>query len=251
MQLKFANDNIGFGTNILDVKVPEHLRRRIPSNVKFLDDALGGYGFTPSTITLFTGEAGSGKTTLSLLMADSMSKDSLVIFNTGEESLHQVKMTAERLKLKNGFAAGQETHIPTFLEKVDKLRAANPDKKDCVIIIDSLQCMDDGKMANGEVNSKTPYRVLEKLASYAKQTFATIIVIGQVNKNGEMAGSNKLKHAVDVKLHLGLVTSPKSPWMGARFFKTEKNRFGSAGHIFYLGIDSNGFTELDRETAAM
>ena len=250
MNLKTASADITFGTNILKIKVPSHLRRRLSTRTKFLNDALGGKGFTPSTVTLFTGEAGAGKTTMALLTADRMSKDSLVVFNTGEESLHQVKMTAERLKLKNGFAAGQETHVPTFLEKVDKLREASPEK-DLVIIIDSLQTLDDGKMPNGQTNSKTPQRALEMLTNYAKKTFATIIVIGQVNKGGEMAGANALKHIVDVKLHLGLVTSPKSPYMGARFLKTDKNRFGSSGHIFYLGLDSRGFREIARESATV
>ena len=248
MKLNVFTDGIEFGTNILSVKVPSHLRRRISTRMPFLNDALGGKGFTPSTVTLFTGEAGAGKTTMAMLMAENMAKNNMVVFNTGEESLHQVKMTAERLKLKNGFAAGQETHVPTLLKNVDKLRLANP-TKDIVLIIDSLQTMDDGKYHY--TNSKTPIRVLQALTNYAKKTFITVIVIGQVNKNGEMAGSNMLKHIIDVKLHLGMVTSPKSPYMGARFLKTDKNRFGSSGHVFYLGLNSRGFKEIARESATI
>ena len=248
MKLKTRNQGIKFGTNILKVKVPTHLRRRISTRMRFVNDAFGGKGLTPSTVTLFTGEPGAGKTTMSLLMADRMTKaGNIVVFNTGEESLHQIKMTAERLKLKSGFHAGQETHVPTLLGNIDKLRKANR-KKDIVLIIDSLQTLDDGFYPNGSTNSKTPVRALELLTNYAKEHFITIIVIGQVNKGGEMAGANTLKHMVDVKIHLGMVTSPKSPYMGARYLKTDKNRFGSSGSVFYLGLNKTGFKEIARET---
>ena len=248
MQLKTQNQDIKFGTNILKVKVPKHLRTKVRSGLPYFDDALGGKGFTPSTVTLFTGEAGAGKTTMSMLLADRMTRRGCVaIFNTGEESLHQVKITAERLQLKSGFYTGQETNVPVLLEKVDKIRLKNSGKQ-LILIIDSLQTLDDGKYGNGGTNSKTPVRALELLTNYAKEHFITVVVIGQVNKNGEMAGANTLKHIVDVKLHLGMVTSPKSPYMGARFLKSEKNRFGSSGSVFYLGLDGKRFREIARDT---
>jgi len=250
VKLKTRNQSIKFGTNILKVKVPKHLRRRIRiQRMPFVNDAFGGKGLTPSTVTLFTGEPGAGKTTMSLLMADRLTKSGqVVVFNTGEESLHQIKMTAERLRLKAGFHAGQETHVPTLLENVDKLRKASP-KKDVVLIIDSLQTLDDGHYANGQTNSRTPIRALELLTNYAKEHYITIIVIGQVNKSGEMAGANTLKHMVDVKIHLGMVTNAKNPYFGSRYLKTQKNRFGSSGSVFYLGLNRTGFKEIARETA--
>ena len=63
------NTNIGdvpLGTNILDVEVPKELRKRHRSGLEYFDDALGGRGFTPSAVTLFTGTPGAGKTTLML-----------------------------------------------------------------------------------------------------------------------------------------------------------------------------------------
>lgn len=250
MKLKTRNNSIKFGTNILDIKIPKHLRRRIRINrMQFLNDAFGGRGLTPSTVTLFTGEPGAGKTTMSLLMADRLTNSgNLVVFNTGEESLHQVKMTAERLRLKAGFHAGQETHVPTLLKNVDKLRKANP-KKDIILIIDSLQTLDDGFYSNGNTNSKTPIRALEMLTNYAKEHFVSIIVIGQVNKGGEMAGANTLKHMVDVKLHLGMVTNAKNTYFGSRYLQTDKNRFGPSGSVFYLGLNRSGFKEIGRESA--
>ena len=99
MKLNVRNDGIDFGTNILKVKVPKELRNKCATGLDYIDTTLGGQGFTPSMVTLFTGTPGAGKTTMMLLMANSLVRQgALVVFNTAEESLHQVKMVVERLK---------------------------------------------------------------------------------------------------------------------------------------------------------
>ena len=65
MKLKKVTDGIIFGTNILDIEVPEHLKVKFKSGLNYVDGAMGGEGFTPSAVTLFTGTPGAGKTTLS------------------------------------------------------------------------------------------------------------------------------------------------------------------------------------------
>ena len=123
MRLKTKVEDVPVGTNILDIKVPEKLRHRIKSGLTYFDDALGGKGFTPSAVSLFTGTPGAGKTTMMLELADSLTgRGNNVLFNTAEESLYQLKMTVERLRLRHGFAAGQETMVPQLLENCDRLR---------------------------------------------------------------------------------------------------------------------------------
>ena len=113
MKLNVRNNDIAIGTNILEIEVPDALRRRIPTGVKYFDDALGGEGLTPSAVYLFTGTPGSGKTTMMLTLANNLTrKGAVAMFNTAEESLYQVRMTAERLNLRSGFIAGQETNVP-------------------------------------------------------------------------------------------------------------------------------------------
>ena len=76
---------VRFGTNILDLEVPEKLKLRIPSNLGYFDSAMGGKGFTPSQVTLFTGTPGAGKTTMLLTLADRLTKSgNVVIFVSGE-----------------------------------------------------------------------------------------------------------------------------------------------------------------------
>lgn len=250
MKLNVKNDGIEFGTNILKVKVPKALRNKVQSGLEYVDCALGGEGFTPSQVLFFTGTPGAGKTTMMLTLADSLTRQgALVVFNTAEESLFQVKMIAERLKLNSGFAVGQETHVPTLLENCDKLRSKRGNKsKPFFLIVDSLQCMDDGKYKDGGINSKTPERVLQLLTEYCKEHMVNAIVIGQVNKSGQMAGTQKLKHMIDAHLHLS-VEEKDEQLIGCRVLETLKNRFGSAGSMFFLKLGDSGFREVGRYTA--
>ena len=115
MNLKNITD-IKFGTNVLDIKVPAHLRVKVPTGINYFDGAVGGKGLTPSCVTLFTGEPGAGKTTMMLTIADALTKQgNICLFNTAEESLFQTAMTAQRLKLKNGFVCGNEALITMYL----------------------------------------------------------------------------------------------------------------------------------------
>lgn len=245
MKLKVKNDSLEFGTNILDLEVPDQLRSKVKSGINWVDAAMGGEGFTPSQVVFFTGTPGAGKTTMLLKLADSLTKQGAVaVFNTAEESLFQVKMVAERLGLKSGFAVGQETHVPTLLQKCEVLRKKSPNKP-FFLLIDSLQCMDDGKYADGGTNSKSAERVLEQVTSWSKETFSNAIVIGQVNKAGKMAGTQKLKHMVDAMLELS-VEEKDEDLMGCRVLKTTKNRFGGAGQTIWLELKREGFKEVAR-----
>ena len=245
MKLNINND-IEFGTNILDIEVPDALRKRIPSGIKYFDDAIGGKGFTPSAVTLFTGTPGAGKTTMMLELANALSvKDSVVLFNTAEESLYQLKMTVERLNLRSGFIAGQESSVPTLLKQCDELREKNPEKP-FFLIVDSLQTLNDGKYGD-HVNGKTAVRSLQMITDYCKQHYCNAIVIGQETKDGKMAGSNTIKHMVDAKMSLSIEQKDQE-LLGCRVLQVEKNRFGGAGHILFLSLRDKGFDEVARVT---
>ena len=240
-----VNHKVSRGTNILNVDVPDQLRRRIPTGLSHIDDALGGRGFTPSMVTLFTGTPGAGKTTMMLETANALqAKGATVLFNTAEESLFQLKMTVERLGLRHGFVAGQDTMVKDLLAHADELREANPNKP-FFLVIDSLQTLNDGKYGTHNTNSKTAERSLAMITDYCKQHFCNAIVIGQVTKSGAMAGANVLKHMVDAYITLD-VERKDQDLLGCRVLATEKNRFGGAGHIFFLALRENGFMEVSR-----
>jgi DNA repair protein RadA/Sms len=239
MQLKNITD-ITPGTNILDIKVPAILKKKFKTGVTYIDGAMGGQGFTPSAVTLFTGEPGAGKTTMMLTLADSITKaGGIALFNTAEESLYQTKMTAERLQLKNGFYTGNSNQVPEILKLAESIISKNPAKR-FTLIVDSLQCLDDGKYSNGIITSGTAIRSLRMITDFCKEHGAIGIVINQVNKQGKMSGSNKLKHMVDAHMHLS-IEKKEEELKGCRVLETQKNRFGGCGYIYFLALRKKGF----------
>jgi DNA repair protein RadA/Sms len=241
-------EDIAFGSSIQDIEVPEALKKRIPCGLDYFNAILGGEGFTPSAVTLFTGVPGAGKTTMMLALANSLQRAGAeVVFNTAEESLYQIKMTASRLKLNNPFKVGGESRVPVLLEGCEKIREAAPGRP-FFLIVDSLQCLDDGKFNTGRITTATSERALGLLTSYAKEHAINVIVIGQVTKDGKMAGSNKLKHMVDAHIHLSIETKDED-LKGCRVLETQKNRFGGAGHVVFLDLMRTGFTEVARVSA--
>jgi len=249
MKINVKIDNIAFGTNIQDIKVPNVLKKRIPTGLKYFDAVIGGEGFTPSMVSLFTGTPGAGKTTMMLTLANALQgKGAQVVFNTAEESLHQIKMTTDRLKLKHPFMVGGLDNVKELLEGCDKVREAAPDRP-FFLIVDSLQCMNDGYFKSGRITTATAERALGLLTDYAKKHACNVLVIGQVTKDGKMSGSNKLKHMVDSHIHLSVEVKDED-LKGCRVLETQKNRFGGCGHVVFLKLRRNGFSEVCRISAS-
>ena len=246
MDLKLGNPKVANGTNILDIVVPEQLERTCRTGLGYIDDAFGGEGMTPSTAVLFTGTPGSGKTTLMMQLADSLTKNGhIALFNTAEESLFQIRRTTKRLKLTNGFVCGSEKMIDKLLDNATQLKATQPEKQ-LFIIVDSLQTLDDGFYASGHTNSMTAVRCMTKLTEYAKENYAIVIVIGQVKKDGEFSGKMAIKHVVDAHCHLFLDSDKRSDTFNQRIFEVRKNRFGCNGIGYVLNLNEKGFRESYR-----
>ena len=244
------NNDIVFGTNILDIKIPDILRKKFKTGIDYIDGAMGGEGFTPSCVTLFTGEPGAGKSSMALILANAITaKGGIALFNTAEESLFQTAMTAECLRLKKGFPCGNTPDVGLIIEKAREMQAANPGKQ-FFIIVDSLQCLFDPKYgANYTGGSASAVRCLEEITNFCKETNAIAIVINQVNKSGTMAGSNKLKHMVDSMMHLSV--ERKDPDLaGCRVLQTIKNRFGGCGHVYFMQLNKRGFRTVAKVSAA-
>lgn len=243
MNLNVGIKGLKSGTNILDIEVPKALRDRKKVGIAWFDDALGGEGFVPSQVMMLTGTPGAGKTTLLLQLADAITKAGhICLYNTGEESLYQVKMVVERLGLKSGFFVGQDTLVTDLLAAADKLRKAHPGKQ-VFILQDSLQTLDDGKYAGGGTNSMSTVRATEMLTDWAKTNYGVVIFIGQVTKSGDFAGKQTILHAVDVRGQLYIDEEKKSETYGERIFEVTKNRFGCSGKSYVLGINKSGLYE--------
>lgn len=242
MNLTVGIPGLKQGTNINDLEVPEALRHRRLTGLSFFDDALGGEGFVPSSVMMLSGTPGAGKSTMMLQLANSLtSQGHIALFNSGEESLYQVKMVAERLRLKNGFVVGQDVMVEDLLNHADHLRAANPGKQ-VFILQDSIQTLDDGKYTGG-TNTMTPVRCTEMLTNWAKSANGIVCFIGQVTKAGDFAGKQTILHAVDIRAHLYIDEVKKSETYGERIFTMTKNRFGCSGKSYILGLNKTGLYE--------
>lgn len=237
--------NLEHGTNILELEVPAQLDIQHETGISFIDDVFSG-GMTPSTAALFTGTPGAGKTTMMLQLADSLTgKGHICLFNTAEESLLQVRKVVRRLGLKNGFVCGQDRLLPDALKHATYLRKKNP-KKQLFMMFDSLATLDDGKYGNGHTNSNTAVRCAEEIAGYCKNPangYPIAWIIGHVNKDGEFAGKQTIKHALDVHCHLFVDMMKSSQTYGERIYEVQKNRFGCAGLAYILDLGAKGFRE--------
>jgi predicted ATP-dependent serine protease len=185
-----------------------------------------------------------------LTLADKITKNGGVcLFNTAEESLYQTAMTTQRLRLRAGFSTGGTDDVNKLLDGAKKIMNKRGNKKkQFVMIIDSLQCLDDGKYSSGVKTSGTAIRCLQLITDFCKEYGACAIVINQVNKQGKMAGSNKLRHMVDSHMHLS-VEKKEQDLLGCRVLETQKNRFGGCGHIFFLNLGKAGFKLVAKVSA--
>lgn len=252
MRLNTGIPGLKRGSNILDIVVPDALRHKKLTGINWFDDALGGGGFTPSTCMMLSGGPGCGKTTLIIQLADAIAKaGNIALLNTTEESLYQVRLVAERLKLQHGFVAGQDTLASDVLSHANFLRVQNPGKQ-VFLLQDSLQTLNDGFYKDGAINGASALRCCEMLCRWVKkpikcddgtENYGICIFISQVTKNGDFAGKNSIKHTIDVHGNLFFDDDKKSETYGERLFEIQKNRFGSNGKTYIVGLDKEGLHE--------
>lgn len=227
-------------TKLSDLSVPSEMRKRVKTGIDWWDTALGGGGHVPSTVCILTGTPGSGKSTLQRQLASSLiGQGHIVLYNTGEENLYQVKMATERLGIAEDFYVGQHIFVDNLLAHAEKLRSANPGKR-MFLFQDSLQTLNDGYYKDGGTTGNTPVRCIEKVIDWCKSTYSIGIVINQVTKSGEFAGKQTIIHAVDARVHLYIDEDPRSPTYGSRVFEVPKNRWGCSGITTVLNMKESG-----------
>jgi DNA repair protein RadA/Sms len=235
---------INMNTNILDIVIPQQMEENIPTGIPHINHLFAGDGITPSTSSLVTGIPGSGKTTMMLQLADSITASgNVAIYNTGEESLFQVRRVVRRLGLRHGFIPGYERSVQEIIERANEISAANPEKK-VFLFVDSLQCVEldraTGQRGRDPNQGNREVRVTERLTTWAKETFNVCMIIGQVKKDGQFAGKQAILHTVDCHLHIDQDRDRRSETYGERTATIEKNRFGNSGIYYTYEINNSG-----------
>ena len=196
-----------------------------------VDRILGG-GIVPGSLVLIGGEPGIGKSTLSLQIPLHCN-DLRTLYVTGEESVNQVKMRAERL----GGDAGQcYIFSETLMENIlSEARSMMPQ----LMIVDSVQTMFTETLDSAPGSVSQIKEVAAQLLRFAKETGVPVILIGHITKDGFIAGPKILEHIVDVVLQF------EGENRGSyRILRSIKNRFGSTSELAVFEMTGQGLREV-------
>jgi DNA repair protein RadA/Sms len=221
-----------------DLAADEPSPPRTLSGLAELDRVLGG-GLVPASAILVGGDPGIGKSTLLLQAAARFAQAGLkTVYVTGEEARAQVRMRAERLDLR---AAPVKLAAATALRDIlTTLEAEKPD----LVIIDSIQTMwsDAIEAAPGSVSQVRA--AAHELTSFAKRSGASVILVGHVTKDGQIAGPRVVEHMVDCVLYFEGERGHQF-----RILRAVKNRFGPADEIGVFEMTGSGLAEVANPSA--
>jgi len=206
---------------------------RINTGINEFDRVLGG-GIVKGSLILVGGDPGIGKSTLLTTISGKFSeKDKKVLYVSGEESVYQVKLRVERLKIndENIFFLS-ETEINNIIDTALKIQPE-------LLIIDSVQTMfsEEIELPPGSVSQVR--EVTFKLMNLSKSSDITTMIIGHITKTGVIAGPKTLEHMVDTVLYLEGDTN-----YIFRILRTVKNRFGSTNEIGVFELKEEGLVEI-------
>ena len=208
-----------------DVQIDE--AERIPTGVPELDRVLGG-GLVPASLVLVGGEPGVGKSTLLLSALQTMSESRKALLVTGEESLPQVRLRADRL----GGSANVEVLAETELETVcATLQRERPD----VCVIDSVQTLTSSELGSAAGSVGMVREAAARLLRVAKEFGVATILVGHVTKDGTVAGPRVLEHLVDCVLQF-----EGDRYHAHRVLRAAKNRFGSTNELGVFEMTGGG-----------
>ena len=210
---------------------------RFTSGFKELDRVLGG-GIVPGSAILIGGYPGAGKSTLLLQVMCGLAKNMTALYVTGEESLQQVAMRANRLNLPTDkLNMLSETSVEQICNLADQLKPQ-------IIVVDSIQVMHLSDIQSSPGSVAQVRECASFLTRYAKTRQVAIIMVGHVTKDGTLAGPKVLEHAIDCSLLLEGETDSRF-----RTLRSHKNRFGAVNELGVFGMTEQGLREVKNPSA--
>ena len=212
---------------------------RFATGMGELDRVLGG-GAVKGSLVLVGGAPGIGKSTLMLQICDNLCRFAKVLYVSGEESERQIKLRAERLKVRGeGLYLLAETNLENMVDAVHQLQ---PD----VLIVDSIQTLYHGDVTSAPGSVSQVKECTLTLMQLAKGESVTVFVIGHVNKEGSIAGPKVLEHMVDCVLYF-----EGERHMAYRILRAAKNRFGATNEIGVFEMEDVGLAGVPNPSEAM
>jgi DNA repair protein RadA/Sms len=196
-----------------------------------LNRVLGG-GVVAGSIVLIAGEPGIGKSTLFLQDALQL-QNTITLYISGEESEQQIKMRADRLKIKNAnFFLLTETNTQTIFQEIKKL-------KPNLVIVDSIQTLQSPYVESAPGSVSQIRESAAEFQRFAKETNTPVFLIGHIIKDGSIAGPKILEHMVDTVLQFEGDRN-----YAYRILRTLKNRFGSSSELGIYEMTGEGMRQV-------
>ncbi|NRA82764.1 MAG: DNA repair protein RadA [Gammaproteobacteria bacterium] len=210
---------------------------RIPSGYAELDRVLGG-GIVPGSAILIGGSPGAGKSTLLLQVMCNLAATMSTLYVTGEESLQQVAMRANRLGLPTDkLKMLSETSVEKICEIANKERPK-------IMVIDSIQVVHVGDIQSAPGSVSQVRESAAFLTRFAKQVGVAIFLVGHVTKDGALAGPKVLEHCIDCSIMLDGSTDSRF-----RTMRSHKNRFGAVNELGVFAMTGKGLKEVKNPSA--
>jgi DNA repair protein RadA/Sms len=236
----------GLRAQSVKAAIPEKLtavstsrRQRIDSGIGEVNQVLGG-GIVPGSIMLLSGDPGVGKSTLTLQLAAKIAAAKSVLYVSGEESVAQIKLRADRLGISGG-------NLELLTETSAETVAATVEQADySLVVIDSIQTMATEGLngSPGTVGQITASA--QVFQQVAKRRHVAFLIIGHVTKEGNIAGPKILEHLVDVVLYL------EGEKYGAfKALRGIKNRFGSTDEVGIFEMQTAGLVPVPNPSEAL
>jgi DNA repair protein RadA/Sms len=208
---------------------------RTKTGIAELDRVLGG-GLVDGSVVLIGGDPGCGKSTLLMQVIHELTRhrrDRGALYASAEESEQQIALRATRLGIEN------ERVDVVASEDIDAILNLAHRVSPAVLVIDSIQTMRTSHLDGAPGSMAQVAECAGRLARFAKASGVPVLIVGQVTKDGELAGPNTLKHLVDVVLYLETAGGAR------RHLTSPKNRFGSTSEVGVLEMRETGLVSID------
>ena len=212
---------------------------RFPLPLAEFNRVLGG-GLVSGSLVLIGGDPGIGKSTL-LLQASARIAQAQgdVVYVSGEETLHQIKLRSERLGVTGEkLYLLAETDLEVILNQIEQLQPR-------LVVIDSIQAIYLPELGTAPGNITQVRECTQRLKQWAKLSAVPVFIVGHVTKDGAIAGPRVLEHIVDVVLYL-----EGEPFSAYRLLRCVKNRFGSTNEVGVFEMKEQGLVEVDNPSQA-
>ena len=214
-------------------------KSRIVTGISELDRVLGG-GVVLGSVVLLGGEPGAGKSTLLLQLCGAISDRCQVLYITGEESVRQIKLRADRLQVPQ-----QNIHLAAETD-IDDICGLIEQTKPNLVVIDSIQTMHCNDVSSSAGSVSQVKECSARLLTVAKSCEIPTFIVGHVNKDGAIAGPKVMEHIVDTVLYFeGDKTLPY------RVLRAAKNRYGSTNEIGMFDMTGHGLTEIENPSQVL